>query len=85
MYQSIFQNGNTHLEEMFGALPAKAQKAILATAYRDYDSPNAERLNTELQNSISAYYALSQMPDFVEKPRDFDPFGQAGLSPLATI
>ena len=85
MYQSIFQNGNTHLEEMFGALPAKAQKAILATAYRDYDSPNRERLNTELQNSISAYYALSQMPDFVEKPRDFDPFGQAGLSPLATI
>ena len=85
MYQSIFQNGNTHLEEMFGALPAKAQKAILATAYRDYDSPNAERLNTELQNSISAYYALSQMPDFVEKPRDFDPFCQAGLSPLATI
>jgi hypothetical protein len=64
MYQSIFQNGNTHLEEMFGALPAKAQKAILATAYRDYDSPNRERLNTELQNSISAYYALSQMPDF---------------------
>ena len=64
MYQSIFQKGNTHLEEMFGALPAKAQKAILATAYRDYDSPNTERLNTELQNSISAYYALSQMPDF---------------------
>ena len=22
---------------------------------------------------------------FVEKPRDFDPFGQTGLSPLATI
>lgn len=64
MYQSIFQNGNTHLEEMFGALPAKAQKAILATAYRDYDSPNAERLNAEIQNSISAYYALSQNADF---------------------
>ena len=64
MYQSIFQNGNTHLEEMFGALPVKAQKAILATAYRDYDSPNAERMNMELQDSISAYYALSQMPEF---------------------
>lgn len=64
MYQSIFQNGNTHLEEMFGALPAKAQKAMLATAYRDYDSPNSERMNTELQASINAYYALSQMPDF---------------------
>lgn len=64
MYQSIFQGGSTHLEEMFNSLPAKAQKAILATAYRDYDIPNTERLNTELQNSISAYYALSQMPDF---------------------
>lgn len=64
MYQSIFQNGNTHLEEMFGALPAKVQKAILATAYRDYDSPNSERMNAELQASINAYYALSQMPDF---------------------
>ncbi len=64
MYQSIFQNGSTHLEEMFNALPSKAQKAILATAYRDYDSPNAERMNAEIQNSISAYYALSQDPEF---------------------
>lgn len=64
MYQSIFQNGSTHLEEMFNALPSKAQKAILATAYRDYDSPNAERMNAEIQNSISAYYALSQDPAF---------------------
>ena len=64
MYQSIFQNRNTHLEEMFNALPAKAQKAILATAYRDYDSPNAERMIEEIQNSINAYYALSQDPAF---------------------
>ena len=64
MYQSIFQNGNTHLEEMFGMLPAKAQKAILATAYRDYDSPNTERMNEEIQSSIQAYYALLQDPDF---------------------
>lgn len=64
MYQSIFQGGSTHLEEMFNSLPAKAQKAILATAYRDYDSPNTERLNAEIQNSISAYYALSQDPAF---------------------
>ena len=60
MYQSIFQNGSSHLEEMFNALPAKAQKAILATAYRDYDSPNTERMIEEIQDSISAYYALSQ-------------------------
>ena len=64
MYQSIFQNGNTLLEEKFSKLPAKAQRAILATAYRDYDSPNTERLITEIQDSIGAYYALLQDPAF---------------------
>ena len=66
MYQSIFQNGNTQLEEMFNALPAKAQKAILAMAYRDYDSPNSERMNSEIQSSIMAYQALSQDPGFAD-------------------
>lgn len=60
MYQSIFKGGSTLLEEMFNALPAKAQKAILATAFRDYDSPSAERMNGEVQNSIRAYYALAR-------------------------
>ena len=59
MYQSIFEGGSTQLEEMFNALPIKAQKAILATAYRDYDSPTTERMVEEIQNSIMAYYALS--------------------------
>ena len=59
MYQSIFEGGNTQLEEMFNALPAKAQKAILATAYRDYDSPQSERMVEDIQDSIMAYYALS--------------------------
>lgn len=59
MYQSIFEGGNTQLEEMFNALPAKAQKAILATAYRDYDSPQSERMIGDTQDSIMAYYALS--------------------------
>lgn len=65
MYQSIFKGGSTRLEEMFNAMPAKAQKAILATAFRDYDSPSAERMIGEIQNSIRAYYALSQSADFV--------------------
>ena len=64
MYQSIFKGGGTRLEEMFNTLPAKAQKAILATAYRDYDSPSAERMIGEIQNSIRAYYALSQSAGF---------------------
>lgn len=66
MYQSIFKDGSTRLEEMFNLMPAKAQKAILATAYRDYDSPGAERMVEEIQNSIRAYYALSQDNQFVE-------------------
>ena len=65
MYQSIFKGGSTRLEEMFNAMPAKAQKAILATAFRDYDSPNADRMIEEIQNSIRAFYALSQREDFV--------------------
>lgn len=65
MYQSIFKGGSTRLEEMFNAMPVKAQKAILATAFRDFDSPSAERMIEEIQNSIRAFYALSQSEDFV--------------------
>lgn len=65
MYQSIFQGGSTRLEEMFNTMPAKAQKAILATAFRDYDSPKSESMIVEIQNSIRAYYALSQSTDFM--------------------
>lgn len=66
MYQSIFKDGSTRLEEMFNMLPVKAQRAILATTFRDYDSPNTERMVGEIQNSISAYYALSQDTMFAE-------------------
>ncbi len=64
MYQNIFQGNSTRLEEMFNLLPSKAQKAILATAFRDYDSPSGERMVEEIQNSIKAYYALSQSAEF---------------------
>lgn len=60
MYQSIFQNGSERLEEMFNTLPAKAQRALLATAYRDFDSPQGERMVPEIQQSIIAYHALMQ-------------------------
>lgn len=64
LYQSIFKGGSTRLEEMFNTMPARAQKAILATAYRDYDSPSAERMIEEVQNSIRAFYALMQTGEF---------------------
>ncbi|MCU6767842.1 LPD5 domain-containing protein [Barnesiella propionica] len=65
MYQSTFTGGNIRLEEMFNAMPAKAQRAILSTAFRDYDSPNSERMVEEIQNSIRAYKALSQDEAFM--------------------
>lgn len=70
MYQGIFKGGSTRLEEMFNSLPAKAQKAILATAYRDYESQNSERMIEEIQNSIRAFYYLIQDSAFAEA-KDF--------------
>ncbi|MDD5855262.1 MAG: hypothetical protein PUC90_02850 [Prevotella sp.] len=66
MYQSIFRDGNTNLEEMFNSLPSKAQKAILATAFRDYDSPKEESVISEIQDSIRVFYSLSQNADFAD-------------------
>ena len=44
----------------------------------------------EIRSSISCnkaaiFICSSCVGSHMEKPRDFDPFGQAGLSPLATI
>lgn len=66
MYQSIFTGGSTRLEEMFNKLPAKAQRAILATAFRDYDSAFADRMITEIQQSIIAFNALMGDQQFRE-------------------
>ena len=60
LYQAVFKNGSERLEDMFNALPAKAQRAILATAYRDFATPESEKMLPEIQNSIVAFYELSQ-------------------------
>ena len=60
LYQSVFKGGSQQLEEMFDKLPAKAQRAILATAFRDMDSPLAGRMLPEIQSTIIAYHALMQ-------------------------
>ena len=48
--------------------------------------------HSKIYNNDSKYVIANVMDDVenvnareLEKPRDFDPFGQAGLSPLATI
>ncbi len=58
LYQAVFRDGSQQLEEMFDKLPAKAQRAILATAFRDMDSPFAGKMLPEIQASIAAYNYL---------------------------
>ena len=43
------------------------------------------RTKTKDRRNDQAKMAVRVHPIIMEKPRDFDPFGQAGLSPLATI
>ncbi len=45
-------------------LPAKAQRAILATAFRDMDSPFAGKMLPEIQASIIVYNQLMSDPTF---------------------
>lgn len=58
MYGSIFQGGSERLEEMFNRMPTKAQRAILATAYRDFNSPKENRMLKDIQESIVAFNEL---------------------------
>ncbi len=64
LYQAVFKGGSQQLEEMFDRLPAKAQRAILSTAFRDMDSPIAGRMLPEIQASIIAYDLLMADHDF---------------------
>lgn len=64
LYQAVFKGGSQQLEEMFDALPAKAQRAILSTAFRDIDSPIAGKMLPEIQSSIAAFNQLMNDPTF---------------------
>jgi len=66
LYQAVFKGASPQLEEMFDKLPAKAQRAILSTAFRDMDSPFAGKMLPEIQASIAAYNQLMSDPAFVE-------------------
>ncbi len=64
LYQAVFKGGSQQLEEMFDRLPAKAQRAILSTAFRDMDSPFSGKMLPEIQSSIIAYNTLMQDEGF---------------------
>lgn len=64
LYQAVFKGASQQLEEMFDKLQAKAQRAILATAFRDMDSPFAGKMLPEIQASIIVYNQLMSDPTF---------------------
>ena len=66
LYQNIFSGASTRLEEVFNTIPTKAQRAILATAFRDYDSAKPDKMNGEIQQSVMAFHDLSSYAPFVE-------------------
>lgn len=64
LFAMAFKGAAPQLQSMFDNLPARAQRAILTTAYRDTESPEGESLIPELQNSIRAFHYLMQYPAF---------------------
>lgn len=65
--QSLFQGGVSDLPTMFNAMPAKAQKAILSTFMRDFDSAEDDRILPEIQNAIEVWYEASKSaPEFAQ-------------------
>lgn len=64
LYQGIFEGGSVEIEDMFAKLPAKVQRAILATAYRDYDSPEADSIRGEIQQAIVLYNEMMMYPQY---------------------
>lgn len=63
--QSLFQGGVSDLHAMFDAMPVKAQKAILTTFMRDFDSTDDNRILGEIQQAIEVWYhAAHTVPEF---------------------
>lgn len=69
--QSLFQGGVSDLRTMFGRMPAKAQKAILNTFMRDFDSAESERVLPEIQKSIEAWYGCANASEAFAKAPNY--------------
>ena len=69
--QSLFQGGVSDLPTMFDKLPAKAQKAILNTFMRDFDSAESERILPEIQKAIEAWYGCANASEAFAKAPNY--------------
>ena len=72
LFEAVFKDAATQMENMFAMVPAKAQRAILATAYRDYNNPDESKLIPHIQHAIGAYYELLKFPAFVNAKTEED-------------
>ena len=69
--QSLFEGGVSDLPTMFERMPAKAQKAILSTFMRDFDSAEGERILPEIQKAIEAWYGCATSNDAFAKAGNY--------------
>ena len=69
--QSLFQGGVSDLPTMFDKMPAKAQKAILSTFMRDFDSAESERILPEIQRAIEAWYDCAMSNEAFAKASNY--------------
>lgn len=69
LFGSVFSNAPTGLRQAFSSLPAKAQKAILATAYRDLQSDAGQKVVAEVQASIMAFAEMQENSEAFRKSK----------------
>ena len=69
--QSLFQGGVSDLPTMFDKMPTKAQKAILSTFMRDFDSAESERILPEIQRAIEAWYDCAMSKEAFAKASNY--------------
>lgn len=61
---ALFEGANDNMQQMFRALPDKAQKAILQTIHRNAANPEGSSIMNDIRGAIEAYYLLKQDESF---------------------
>lgn len=76
---SFFEGAPAGLKDAWRIVPDKAQRAILATSYRDYDSEPDMRIRDELHHGVEAFAEMSSYPGFAEATNIKDALAGAEL------
>ena len=63
---SFFEGAPAGLKDAWRMVPDKAQRAVLATSYRDYDSEPDMRIRDEVHHGVEAFAEMSSYPGFAE-------------------